>query len=206
MEGLDYWRICDELTIVQAALLLVSEDPAELQSDVEKKAPALRPPGYEAAKAAFGHALTKNDVSGRLFFMANHDTGSDKLDPVEGRIDVQKSTIEVASLKRWLSNRGFNGGFFFPAKLGFSLDYLDKNHPRYAPKLAAAVRAWRAMDDETIIEGKSVKQAIEKWIREHATELGLADTAGNPIKQAIEECSKVANWNPAGGAPKTPSG
>ena len=35
---------------------------------------------------------------------------------------------------------------------------------------------------------------------------GLTDEEGNPINQAIEECSKVANWNPGGGAPKTPTG
>ncbi len=27
MEKLDYWRLCDELTVVQAALLITGEDP-----------------------------------------------------------------------------------------------------------------------------------------------------------------------------------
>ena len=79
--------------------------------------------------------------------------------------------------------------------------YLDPKHPRFAPKLAAAVRAWQSV---TAPGNKSPKQAIEKWLRDHAAELGLTNQDGNPINQAIEECSAVANWQPKGGAVKTP--
>ncbi|MDM0051416.1 hypothetical protein [Variovorax sp. J22R115] len=73
--------------------------------------------------------------------------------------------------------------------------YMNPLHPRYAPKLAAAVRAWQAVDDE----GKtSPKQALEGWLRAHADDFGLTNAA-------VEECSKVANWKAQGRAPKTPS-
>lgn len=79
--------------------------------------------------------------------------------------------------------------------------YLDPLHPRYAPKLAAAVKAWQAVQET----GKRTpKQAMEKWLNEHAAELRIADQEGKPVKQAVEEISKVANWNLAGGAPKMP--
>jgi hypothetical protein len=29
MESLDYWRLCDELSIIQAALLLAEADPSD---------------------------------------------------------------------------------------------------------------------------------------------------------------------------------
>jgi hypothetical protein len=79
--------------------------------------------------------------------------------------------------------------------------YLDQSHPRYSPKLAAAVRAWLAVDDP---KGKSPKQALESWLTAHASEFALTKEDGTPNTQGIDECAKVANWNPKGGAPKTP--
>jgi hypothetical protein len=35
MDALNYWRLCDELSVVQAALLIVDEDPSEAQSYLE---------------------------------------------------------------------------------------------------------------------------------------------------------------------------
>jgi len=79
--------------------------------------------------------------------------------------------------------------------------YLDPTHARYAPKLAAAVQAWIAVDDP---KGKHPKQALAAWLREHAAKLGLTNDDGKPNEQGIDECAKVANWQPEGGAPKTP--
>ena len=79
--------------------------------------------------------------------------------------------------------------------------YLDPLHPRYAPKLAAAVRAWMAAEDSA---GKTPKQALSKWLRENAITFGLMSDEGKPNEQGIEECAKVANWRTDGGAPRTP--
>jgi hypothetical protein len=32
----------------------------------------------------------------------------------------------------------------------------------------------------------------------------MTDDEGKLVETAIEECSKIANWNPKGGSPKTP--
>jgi hypothetical protein len=45
-----------------------------------------------------------------------------------------------------------------------------------------------------------------KWLREHAADFGLSDEDGKPNETGIEEAAKVANWQPGGGAPKTPGG
>lgn len=80
-------------------------------------------------------------------------------------------------------------------------DYLNPDHPRYAPKLAAAVRAWQFVTEPN---GKHPKQALTKWLRDHAEEFGLVDDKGKPNETGIDEVAKVANWQPGGGAPKTP--
>ena len=118
--------------------------------------------------------------------------------------DWSKSSVSVDVLKAWLSSRGLRKGFFFPdAAMTDIPGYLDPNHLRYAPKLAAAVRAWQAVTDPN---GRSPKQAMDKWLREHAAEFGLSDDEGKPNETGIEEVAKVANWLPGGGAAKTPGG
>ena len=83
--------------------------------------------------------------------------------------------------------------------------YLDPSHPRYAPKLAAAIAAWIAIEDETMVLRKSPKQALASWLIQHADEFSLLDESGKPNETGIEECAKVANWQRKGGAPKTPT-
>lgn len=80
-------------------------------------------------------------------------------------------------------------------------DYLDPGNPRYAPKLAALVRAWLAV--QKAAPGKTVKQTLEKWLSEHAVELGLTDEDGNPQK-LITGLAAIPNWDTTGGPPPTP--
>jgi hypothetical protein len=230
MEGLDYWRLCDELSVIQAVLLTIGEDPAEYQQGVEDWSPENRPVGYDAARAALTHAILSGKLPARIrrqawergwdedpgegekfasdatLFKDQDEFPDEATHPVQRGLiyrtapDWHKTTIQVDDLRMWLVGRGLNSGFFFPRALG-APDYLDPNNPRYAPKLAAAVRAWQAVTDPN---GKHPKQALAKWLREHAAEFGLTDEEGKPNETGIEEASKVANWQPGGGAPKTP--
>lgn len=241
MEELDYWRLCEELNIVQAALLVVGED-ASSSEYVEGWTVENRPKGYEAAKTAICgglrnflryqkehseleagtrrlmdehwnapdqlveneeslSSLFERSIEGVLVPQTDHDINGNDLGYIEGTVDVYKSTIYVDSLKRWLRLKGFVSGFFFPEPIE-TMDFLDPSNPRYAPKLAAAVKAWQAVTDAG---KKSPKQALDKWLREHAAEFKLTNEEGRPIEQAIEECSKVANWKAKGGATKTPT-
>ena len=94
--------------------------------------------------------------------------------------------------------------FLFPlAKRG--PDYLSTDHANYSPKLAAATYAWMAIStDPELRRGKSVKQALVMWLRQHANEFGLTKEDGNPNEQGIEDVAKIANWDTKGGAPRTP--
>lgn len=165
----------------------------------------MRPQGYEAAKAAVSSALMHGDILGKVVPIYEYDMHGNVIGDIPESVDVKESVVIVDSLRRWLSGRGFTSGFFFPER-GDAPDYLDPSHPRYAPKLAAAIRAWEATADGETWNGKTPKQALMKWLREHASEYGLSDEEGKPNETGIDEVSKVANWQPKGGAPKTPGG
>lgn len=200
LSGIDYWRLCDELSVVQAALLIAGEDPGTSSAYVENWDIENRPEGYEAAKTAISRALANGGIEGQLVPLRDYDINNNVVGDIEGSIDLFASIVNVDSMKGWLRRRGVRSGFFFPATEE-APDYLNPDDPRYAPKLAAAVRAWQAVTDPG---GRAPKQALAKWLREHAAEFDMAGDDGNPINQAIEDVSKVANWQPGGGAPKTP--
>lgn len=200
LDSLDYWRLCDELNIVQAALLIAGSDPGKDQEYVENWQPDKRPAGYDAAKTAITNALRSGKIDGKIVPHYDTDIDGNRCAVIEGTIDIEESRIEVESLKNWLKSRGLKSGFFFPSQTE-DADYLDPTNPRYAPKLAAAVKAWIAVGEVT---GKTPKQTLVKWLREHAAEFDLSDEEGKPNETGIEEAAKVANWQPVGGAPKTP--
>jgi len=196
----DYWRLPEALTIQQAALLVVGIDPSSpTGSNCENWKIEDRPRGYEAAKHGIASALKHGRINGRV--VPEYDTDiNGMMYPIEQSFDRLRSEIERESLIAWLVSRGIRRGFFVPDSTG-APDYLDKRNGRYAPKLAAAVHAWQTVTDPG---GKHPKQALTKWLREHASEFGLSDDDGKPNETGIEEVAKVANWQPGGGAPKTP--
>jgi hypothetical protein len=62
-ESLDYWRLCDELSIFQAALLTIGVNPSGRDGAYcEMKQPHEQPHGYEAAKTAISNALRRGAV------------------------------------------------------------------------------------------------------------------------------------------------
>lgn len=208
LDDLDFWRLCDEMTVYQAAHLMMGMSPVEVEAASRRgsELTARSARRYEdqllAITTAVGQALRKGQIIGENVGENDYDFNGNPDGFLSNTTDPKRSTIDVASLKQWLATRGIKAGFFFPQASG-APDYLDQAHPRYAPKLAAAVRAWLAIEDP---KGKHPKQALTKWLRENAADFGLSDEEGKPNEQGIEECAKVANWQPGGGAPKTPGG
>jgi hypothetical protein len=183
MDALHYWRLNEELTI-------------------EQRGPQTRPAGFEAAQAAIATALLRNVIEGTSWGFPRFDSFGEENGIVPESIDPTLSRVRVESLRVWLRGRGIKSGFFFPNDSG-APDYLDSAHPRYAPKLAAAVRAWMAMESIPESNGKSAKQKLLKWLRENASSMGMTDDEGVVNETGIEEVAKVANWQLTGGAPKT---
>jgi hypothetical protein len=218
VEALDYWRLCDELSVIQAALLIVGEDPATSQDYISRWSAQDRPRGYDATLAALTHAILAVRLKATIRRGA-WQRGYNE-DPTEGESvgrdgsgrqiiykddpDWNLSVIVVEDLKTWLRGRGIKTGFFFPESHE-SLDYLDPTDLHYSPKLAAAISAWGAVSkDPLAMRGKTAKQALAIWLRRHADQYGLTKEDGTPNEQGIEEVSKIANWDTKGGAPRTP--
>lgn len=119
--------------------------------------------------------------------------------------DWKKTTIDREDLIAWLRSRGHTTGFFFPDEVSVAPDYLNPKLPNgYAPKLAAAVNAWLAVQAMPDTKGRTIKQALVKWLRENAATYGLTDDEGKANETGIEEVAKVANWETKGGVAKTP--
>ena len=199
----NYWRLCDELTVRQTAFLIVGVDPdSQVGVKSRDRKNDERPSGYGAALQAITAKLRDRLIEGEHFQEIDTDINGNPVGEIDGSTDIDRSTVNAAAVARWLFYKGYRSGFFFPDGVG-EPDYMNVNDARYAPKLAATVRAWEAVTDP---KGKSPKQALIKWLREHAAEFGQSDDDGVPINQAMEECSAVANWQPKGGAAKTPGG
>lgn len=236
---LDSWRLCDELTVAQAALLQVGVSPSSQrglywhEGDAER-----RPLGMDATLSALTRSIQSGGLKATLRYKARvagvADTfgelndgeyfarlpvvkADDPLVPSAGDIPSERgliinyavsrlpdwdlSTVMVEDLRAWLRSRGVTSGFFFAnAPESVVPGYLDPAHERFAPKLAAAVRAWEAVTDS----GKSSpKKALQKWLNQHAAALGLTLKDGRPNSKAVDEAATVANWKPEGGAPRT---
>lgn len=225
------WRLSDPLTVQQAAALIAGLDPSTVRFNSRGAAwlaDETIDAHVETRRVQTAFASLINAINGKkLRAQLQHDAeprytaGVDNLHQrgywggedvaevkdwdgtsyvITPRPDWELTTVDRDDLVLWLKNAGIRTGFFFP-DANDAPDYLDPKNPRYAPKLAAAVRAWQAVTDAG---GRHPKQALGKWLREHAAEFCMTDDDGKLNETAIEAASKLANWQPGGGAPKTP--
>lgn len=203
MQSADYWRLCDHLSFFQAIMLVLGFDPANQSSGyVESHRKLEVPEGYAPLKAVLLSAIKSNKLEADVVYYEDEGYGNQSENT---RMDLDATVISVKSLKDFLKEKGFTEGFFFPQG-GILESYLDPESPYFAPKLSAAINAWKAVTDNPDTQkGKTPKQALEKWLRENASKYGLTKDDGSPNETGIEEICKIANWKPEGGAAKTPS-
>ncbi|WP_375626468.1 hypothetical protein [Bartonella sp. PS17NMGDW] len=209
-DGLKFWRLSEKLTILQAALLIVGLNPGKYlfvnklepeKSDIYEDNLSVSSEKTANFRAAY-HAIVQAGKSNRLEIEWSYYNFSDF-------IDADSSYVRVDDLKEWLSSRGLYPPFFFPeddsaeTKDQKYYAFQDPTHPRYAPKLAAIVAAWEAVSE--VEGGKTVKGTLIKWLSDNAVQYKLVDDNNLPREKLIEELAAVANWEPTGGAPKTPA-
>ena len=197
MDRINRWKLADELTVYQIALLIAGYDPSEFEEDH----PRLWQEQVRQEISPYLNAIKNAARSKKFEFNLTHlDNGING--PVE--IDWLNSTVDIDSLCEWMRLRNFSDGFFIENE-GQVDKLADAQGEFYAPKLAAAVRGWKEVtSDPKALNGKTPKKALEVWLRMHANEYGLTNKDGLPNELGIEEVCKVANWKPAGGASPTP--
>jgi hypothetical protein len=197
VEKLDYWRLCTDFTVVQAALIACGIAPEDMQWRVEQTTESQCPPGYIAIRTALVNALYSGKLKpSKTTFTYDHEGEQTPY------YDVGSTTIAVEEIDRFLKGAGVICDFFDRPRL------VDQSGtaPGMPVKLNAALRAWAAVSsDPARLRGKSPKQALEQWLLENAEDLGLLGPTGEPNRTGIEEICKVANWKPNGGAPPTPT-
>jgi len=201
------WRLVDPLNVEDAAALIAGFDPKTIRYNdnggawFESETGQSESEGIrwvETALTALKNAVLAGYLEANLQRYSPYAMPSN----VEKPIDWGKSTVTVQNVRMWLQSKGISNGFFFPEPTK-TADFLDPNHPRYAPKLAAVVRAW---EEYKYSPGRTPKQTLSKWLDEHAGEFDLTDDDGMPRAKLIEELSAIPNWQTNGGAPKTPVG
>lgn len=216
MEAIDYWRRYDELTLVQAALLIIDLGAKALERDIYQTLDAEPLKSYQAVLTLLTRAINTNILRAnqkggvRAYSMRLKDGLLWEV-PASSP-DCNEVYVAVSDLKVWLQGQNLYPKFFFPERSTSANDpsqsihpnYLYISHPNYSFKLATAVNAWEYLTAHPEAIGKgSVKKALEKWLNANASNFHLTDRNGRIYRTAIEEVSKVANWATRGGAPKT---
>ena len=188
-----YWKLSDSLGLGIAAALILGIYPNDLKYSWD--------PDTDICFAYLDEkrwAGTHKDFEAVLYAIRDAVIQS-KIEAIETNpLCDRRTQVSVKSLKEWLAKKGRYPSFFFTTTEKEVVEqlpaYLDTNHPRYAPELAAAVRAWEAVTDS----GKtSTKQALKKWLKKNNS-FGISETG-------IERIAVVANWDSKGGAPSSDS-
>ncbi len=195
MSDFSFWRLCREYSIYHASLIIAGHDPGDWEQTSLVNIAHLVD-GFTAIRTALCNAAQSNSIKTVSTY---YDT--DSFD--QQSIDIFKTLISVVELDRFVTEVGLTCDAFRcnsgVARMGIGSQF-------YSKKLDAANRAWEAVTrDSRLLKGRSPKQALQKWLTEHAAELELLNKDGKPSQTAIEEISKVANWKPEGGATPTPT-
>jgi hypothetical protein len=195
MQAIDFWKLCDEFSVMHAALIASGKAPEDVEEWSDGNLDR-QYPGYIPVRTALYNAIEAGKLKAVIVRHTN-DYSDD------GPLDVKRTTVAVADLDRFFKAKGFRCEHF--ERPDATLRPTSDN-PYYSKKLEAANRAWAAVtSDPSRLAGKSPKQALERWLTENAADLGLVNKDGRPNRTGIDEICKVANWRPEGGATPTPS-
>ena len=212
----DLLKLHDSFTLVEAACIVINSLPANITKLSATNDEPYGMPSFGSWHTYnnFGDGAWHDDPQGRdakletvlkalVKAVRDNKLKSDYVPITQGDLDPWHIEVEVDALKAWLQSKNIRPVFFFGEQNKLP-DYLDPTHPRYAAKLAASVKAWLAMEDENLLNGKKPKAAMEDWLSSRYSDLGLT-YKGKINNTAIEEAAKVANWETDGGAPATPT-
>lgn len=207
-------KLADSLSLMQAACCIVGISPCLVRPHFDSKGLS-----YEWAVEDYQHLPKRqlmtvvsaicNAISiktikaARTVYPSFHDFEYLEVELKDTDYHLFETLIEVEELKKWLLSRNCRPTFFFGDEATKTPKYLDKTHPHFASQLAAAIQTWEAIQDPELRKRKSVKSAAKDWLQNHYTEFDLIHD-GKRNESAIERIATLTNWEPGGGAPKTP--
>jgi len=117
-------------------------------------------------------------------------------------IDWKESTIQKVHIVKWLKAIDFHDQFFnrITKEDDPLWDVLDSDGKTHSRRLAAAIKAWREVNDpdsKYLCKRYSTpKTAIEAYLEENSKELGLYDEYGKPpTDNALKTIATVASWD-----------
>lgn len=201
----DLLKLLDILTLLEASALIAGCSPNKVREncnndghyyylDVDRDDPANANDVFDISLKAIVKTINRGLLKAKIAIIPNRvmtkdDLKSDWLMLYE--IDEAKTTVTRDDLKYWLEQRGVYPTMLFPN--GKKDDYMNPNHPNYAPKLAVCVKAWEVAQTGT--QGKRPKQFMIDWIAENGKNYGLENTG----KKEFENLASISNWDTKGG-------
>lgn len=203
------WRLAVTLIVVEAAILMIDGDPSESAEywDQTGNLPVTGP--YHSRRFLAAYGVLKGaiiDDAGGLQSSIVRDRG--------GYIHWGLTRVPVEELRKFLHRRGMRYGFFALEEPESIFDtnamvqretksgFLNSQHTFYAPELALAVSAWEAVTQNHSSK-RSPKDNLREWIESNWQTVWTYSSAKAPSKEAVERIATLANWKPAGGAPKS---
>lgn len=231
ISSLEMWKLADELSVVDAAILITGNDPSEMSSYYDRLAEdyvevqRTTYEGYEAAFKAIKNAIMSNRLAADLVFDVREGEGYYRgplhlkfrgkkqvyqakglnLLDYEGLVFVQADPDWTKTLVQVADLKIWlrNKSVFpeFFFPSGNPDSVNNREHPRFSGKLACAVSAWHAI--QSAARNKTVKQTVEAWVVANGVQFGLSNDEGVVPTTAIEDIAKVVNWQTQGGVART---
>jgi hypothetical protein len=193
---LGVWKDVEAVSIRSAALFLNGCDPMDYGSNVSL------PSGVGTTLEILRQAILAHQLEPIAAF-AWSVRGSDSFDGpaqvpshlIGPRTDLaSETTLRVDDLAVWCESNNISHPFC--ARLQHDAATGSECFADYPDELRAAVEAFEAIrHDAAAISKHTPKAALRAWLGKHKQEIG---------KNARERIATVANWQPQGGAPKTP--
>ena len=197
------WLLAEELTVRQAALLLLNEDPERWPYAESIPTEQNRPKNYAAARQVISSALVSGKVKGQVVPKTEtvySNAGADsREETIVGSVEGDQSTIQMNSLKDWLASKNITVEQFMGLS-STSEDFSDREAQSYSPKLAATVAAWRHVKQNRI-SGLSIKQQLADWLGENGARYWPDEDSAKVTDTFVKEAARIANWDADGGRP-----
>ena len=187
------WGHAEILTLREAACLLAGIDPVKYRySNI------IMPTQAEGLASALEQAIKVGTLKPFAAFVWDENGDREPIQPheiVPHAAISDRSTVLVEELAIWCDKKSI----YHCWRRRQETPQLDRCDPSiYPPELQAAIEAFEAVsNDPQLTAGRSVKGALTDWLKSNKPDLSNG---------ACERIAIVANWQPTGGAPKTPGG